>query len=83
MEKLPRQGISVKKTRVRINSWAESHEEKWRRVLKKRKEKIQENKKTVKKCLHRKMRMDRGEGKKLKNCCVVENIEHQKEKKRK
>ena len=32
MEKLPRQEISVVKTRVRINLWAASHEEKWRRV---------------------------------------------------
>ena len=40
--------------------------------------KIQKNWKTVKKSLHRKMIMDGGEGKKLKNCCVVENIEPQK-----
>ena len=45
---------------------------------KKLKEKIQENQKTVKKGLHRQMIMDGGEGKKLKNCCVVENIEPQK-----
>ena len=66
----------MRKIRVRINSWAESHEEKWRHVPKKLKEKIQENQKTVKKGLHRKMIMDGGEGKKLKNC-VVENIETQ------
>ena len=45
---------------------------------KKLKKKIQENQKTVKKGLHRPMIMDGGEGKKFKNCCVVENIEHQK-----
>ena len=46
---------------------------------KKLKEKIQENQKTVKKSIHRQMIMDGGEGKKLKKCCVVENIEpHQK-----
>ena len=42
------------------------------------KDKIQENQKTVKKSLHRQMIMDGGEGKKLKNGCVVENIEPQK-----
>ena len=41
------------------------------------KEKIQENQKTVKKGLHIPTIMDGGEGKKLKKCCVVENIEHQ------
>ena len=40
------------------------------------KEKIQENQKTVKKGLHRPMIVDGGGGKKLKNCCVVDNIEH-------
>ena len=45
---------------------------------KKLKKKIQENRKTVKKVLHRQMIMDGGEDKKLKNCCVVENIEPQK-----
>ena len=64
-------------TQVRINSWASSHEEKWWCVPKMLKEKIQENKKTVKKGLHRPMILDGGEGKKLKNCCVFENIEHQ------
>ena len=34
--------------------------------------------KTVKTGLHRPMIMDGYEGKKLKTCCVVENIEHQK-----
>ena len=42
------------------------------------KEKIQENHKTIKKGLHIQMIMDGGEGKELKNCCVVENIEPQK-----
>ena len=65
MEQLPHQGSSLEKTWVRINSWAESHEEKWRRVPKKPKEKIQENKKTMKKGLHRPRIMDGGEGKKL------------------
>ena len=78
MEKLPRQGNNVEKTRVRINSWAASHEEKWRHVQKNLKDKIVENHKTVKKGLQRQMIMDGGEGKKLKNCCVVENIEPQK-----
>ena len=57
MEILPRQGSNVEKTRVRINSWAASHEEKWRHVLKKLKEKIEENHKTVKKGLQRQMIM--------------------------
>ena len=47
-------------------------------MLKKLKEKIQENQNTVKKVLHGKMIMDGGEGKKFKNCCVIENIEPQK-----
>ena len=34
MEKLPRQGSNVEKTRVIINSWAASHKEKWRHVPK-------------------------------------------------
>ena len=67
----------MEKTRVIINSWAASHKEKWRHVPKKLKEKIQENQKIVKKGIHRKMIMDGGEGKKLKYCCVVENIEPQ------
>ena len=37
MEELTRQGSSVEKTRSRINSWAEIHEDKWRRVQKKSK----------------------------------------------
>ena len=45
---------------------------------KKSKRNKNKNKKTVKKGLHRKMIMDRGEGKKLKKCCVLENIEPQK-----
>ena len=57
--------------------WEASHEEKWRRLPKKLKEKIQENQKTVKKGLYRPMILDEGEGKRLKNCHVVENIEHQ------
>ena len=36
------------KTRVRINLWAASHEEKWWHVRKQIKEKIAENQKTVK-----------------------------------
>ena len=48
MEKLPRQGSNVEKIRVRINSWAASHKEKWRHVTKQLKQKIQENQKTVK-----------------------------------
>ena len=76
MKQLTRQVSSVKKTQVGINSWLESHEEKLRRVPKKFKEKIPENKKTIKRCLHRPMIMDGGEDRKLKNC-VVENIEHQ------
>ena len=47
---------------------------------KKLKNKIQENMNTVKTGLHRPMIMDGGEGKKLKTCCVVENIEHQQKK---
>ena len=67
-----------KKTRFRINSWAEIHEEKWRHVPKTLNEKIQENQKTIKKGLHRHMIMYGGEGKNLTNCCVVDNIEPQK-----
>ena len=78
MENLPCQGVNVEKTQVRIKLWAESHEEKWWHVPKKLKEKIQENQKTVKKGLHGQMIMYGEEGKKLKNCCVVENIEPQK-----
>ena len=78
MENLPRQESNVEKPRVRINSWAASREEKWRHVPKKLKEKIQENQRTVKKGLHRQMIIDGVEGKKLKNCCVVDNIEPQK-----
>ena len=33
--------------------------------------------KTLKTGLHRPMIMDGGKGKKLKTCCVVDNIEHQ------
>ena len=57
--------------------WTASHEEKWRCVPTKQKEKIQENNKTVKEGLHGPMIMAGVEGKKLKNCCVVEDIEHQ------
>ena len=78
MEYLPLQGCNVEKTRVRINAWAESYEEKWRHVPKKLKEKIQENHKTFKKGLHRQMIMDVEENNRLKQCCVVENIEPQK-----
>ena len=46
-------------------------------MTKKLKEKIQENQKAVKKGLHRQIIMYGGEGRKLKNCCVVENIEPQ------
>ena len=80
MEKLPRQVRSVGKTQVRINLWAAIHEEKWRRVPTKSEDKIQEYKKMVKKFLHILMVMDGGKGKKLKKCCVVEDIEHQREK---
>ena len=48
MENLPAKEV-MQKIWVRINSWAASHEEKWRHVPKKLKEKIQENQKTVKK----------------------------------
>ena len=41
------------------------------------KDKIQENQNMVKKGLHIQMIMDGGEGKKLKHCCVVDNIEPQ------
>ena len=40
------------------------------------KREIQENKRTVKRGVHRPMIMDGVEGKKLKKCCVAENIEH-------
>ena len=69
IEQLPRQGSSVKKIRVRINSWAAINEEKWWSVPKKPKDKIQENKKTVKKGLHGPMIIYGGEGKKLKMLC--------------
>ena len=35
METLSRQGSSVEKERVRINSWSASHEDEWWRVPKK------------------------------------------------
>ena len=41
---LPRQGSSVVETRQKINSWAASHEEKWRRVTTKPEEKVQVHK---------------------------------------
>ena len=78
MENLPRQESDVENPRVRINLCASSHEEKWRHVPKQLKYKIEENQKTVKRGLQRQMIMDVGEGKKFKNCCVVENIEPQK-----
>ena len=42
MENLPYQGVNVKKTRVRINLWAEIDEEKLRHVPKQLNDKIQE-----------------------------------------
>ena len=70
MEQLPRQGSSVEK-RVRINSWAASHEEKWWCVPTKPEEKIQVHKKRVRKGLHRPMLMDGDKGKKLKNVVLL------------
>ena len=61
--------------------WAASHEYIWRLVTTKSEEKIQENRKRVKRGIHRPMLMDGGEGKKLKTICVVEDIEHQRGKK--
>ena len=52
-------------------------------LKKKTEDKMQVNKKRVIRGLHRPMVMDGGEGKKLKKCCVVKDIEHQQEKKRK
>ena len=46
---------------------------------KKIKGKNRKNQKTVKKGLQRQMTMNGGEGKKLKDCCVVENIEPKKQ----
>ena len=69
MKILPRQGSNVETTRVRINSWAASHEEKWWHVTKQIKQKIKENQKIVKKGLHRQMIMDEGEGKNFFLCC--------------
>ena len=43
------------------------------------KEKIEGNQNTVKKCIQRQMIMYEGESKRLKKCCVVENIEPQKQ----
>ena len=40
-------------------------------------EKIQENNKRLGRGLHRPMVMDRGKGNKLKTCCAVKYIEHQ------
>ena len=65
------------KTRFRINSWSASHEEKLRHVPQKFKDKIEENLKTQKKGLQRKMITDGGDCKKLKHCFVVENIKPQ------
>ena len=78
MKNLPFQEGNVEKQGVRINLWAASHEEKWRHVPKKLKEKIEENQKKLKKVLQRQMIMDVGEGYKLIFFCVVENIEPQK-----
>ena len=43
-------------------------------------DKIQVHKKRVKRGLHRSILMDRGKGKNLKKCCVVKDIENQREK---
>ena len=43
------------------------------------KDKIQENQQTVKKGLYRQMIMDGGEVNNVENCCVVDNIEPQKQ----
>ena len=46
---------------------------------KKIKRENRKKKNKFKKGIHRQMIMDGGKGKKFKNCCVVENIEHQNE----
>ena len=63
---------------VRINSWAASHEEKWRDVSKKLKEKIEGHNKTVKNVLQIQMMMDGGEVKKMKNVVLLRIINFRK-----
>ena len=67
MKQLPRQGSSVVETRVRIKSWAASHEEKWRSLPTKSEYKIQVHKMRVRRGLHRPMLMYGGKGKMVKN----------------
>ena len=66
MENLPRQGSNVEKTRVRINSWAASHEEKMAACAKKIKRENTRKSEDSKNGLHRQMIMNGGQGKKLK-----------------
>ena len=67
-------------TSEKINLWAASHDEKWQCVPTKPEEKIQVHKKRERRGLHRPMLMDGEEGKILRKCCVVKDIEHQREK---
>ena len=57
---LPCQGSIVVETRQKINSWAEIHEEKWRRVTTKPEERVHVHKEIKIRGLHRLMLMDGG-----------------------
>ena len=67
-------------TREKKNLWVASHEEKWWRVPNKPEQKIKLQKERKKSSLHIPMLIDGVEGKILSKCCVVKDIEHQREK---
>ena len=74
---LTSQGSYVVETRQKINSWAASHEEKWRRVPTKPEERIKVHKESEIRGLHITMLMDGGEGNILRKGYTVKDIEHQ------
>ena len=76
MVQLPCQGSSVVET-CEKNSWAASHEEKWRRVPTKPEERIKVHKESEIRGLHITMLMDGGEGNILRKGYTVKDIEHQ------
>ena len=68
-------------TRQKTNSWAEIHEEKWRRVPTKSEEKVQVHSEENIKGMHIPNLMDGGEGKIGRKGCVVKGIKHHRDKK--
>ena len=61
-------------THQKINSWASSHEEKWRRESTKTEEKVQVNREREIRILHIPTFMDGGDGKIGRKGCVVKGI---------